>query len=152
MFQHIVFNVNAATLFVVDEIDAVQIQDISVVNEVRAGAVIKAIYIESWITSQSASAAASFTIVVEKIKGGQPDMTFAQSQNLENYPNKANILYTTQGLIGANINNAVPILKQWIAIPKGKQRFALGDKLHVNYVSITNGISICGVTIYKEYY
>ncbi len=148
-----VFSVAAAGLTEIVEINSTSVQSVANANDVRSGSVIKAVYIEAWIHSGNDVSAATFTITVEKRKGGQPTMTPAQSLNLMAYPNKANILYTTQGIIGAgNTTNPVPILKQWVAIPKGKQRFAMEDELVVNYHSISVGISVCGVTIYKEYY
>ncbi len=150
--HHSPTSVAASAILVLDEINAVALSAVTNANDVRAGSVLKAISIEIWMLANSATTHASFTISVEKTKGGQPDMTFAQSIALMAYPNKANILYTTQGFIGEENNNAVPLLKQWIAIPKGKQRFALGDQLRVNISSITTGVQFCGLTIYKEYY
>ncbi len=134
------------------EADSVAVPDVANANDVRAGSVIKAIFVELWVLAASSANPASIQINVEKTKGGQPTMTVAQSNALNDYPNKANILYTTQGIIGDDTNNAVPFIRQWIAIPKGKQRFALGDQLRVNIVALTVGLSNCGVSIYKEYY
>ncbi len=152
LFQHTPVNVAAAAILTNIEADSVQLPTVANANDVRAGSVIKAISLEYWISSLTTSSA-SFVITIEKAKGGQPLMTVAQAVNLNTYPNKANILYTTQGFVGGNINNnSVPLLKQWIAIPKGKQRFALGDQLRTNIHSITQGLSLCGIAIYKEYY
>ncbi len=153
ILNHPVFSVASAAITEIVEINATPVQSVTNANDVRSGAVIKAIYIEAWIHSGNDTSAATFAITVEKRKGGQSPMTVAQSLNMMAYPNKSNILYTTQGIVGAgNTTNPVPILKQWIAIPKGKQRFAFDDELVVNYHSISVGISVCGVTIYKEYY
>ncbi len=151
-FPHSLFSVPVSSVTNNIEVNAVALSAVTNANDVRAGAVVKAIYIELWINADSGSDNATFVITVEKASGGQPNMTFAQAVNLMNYPNKKNILYTTQGLVGNTLNNAVPILKQWIAIPKGKQRFGIGDQLRVNLGAITTGLTVCGMTIYKEYY
>ncbi len=144
--------VASSAVLVLADIDAVALPSVNLPQEVRAGAVVKAISVEIWVLANGAPHG-SFTITVEKAKGGQPDITFAQnSSGLHTYPNKANILYTTQGFIGGEANNAVPLLKQWVAIPKGKQRFALGDQLRINLSSIVQGIQFCGMIVYKEYY
>ncbi len=152
IIHHSIFAVTTGTIVVTKEAVSVDIPDVSAVNEVRTGAVIKAVYIEAWILANSATAHGTFNITVEKSKGGQPDMTFGQSVALNAYVNKANIFYTTQGIIGDESTNPVPILRQWIAIPKGKQRFALGDEIRVNYSATIAGIQVCGITVYKEYF
>ncbi len=149
---HTFFTISAAALVEQVEIESVSLPAVAAANEVRAGSVIKAIYIEYWMSGDSATAQSTFNITVEKTSGGQPTMTFAQAVNLMGYPNKKNVLYTTQGLIGDNTNNAIPIIRQWIAIPKGKQRFGLGDELRVNFAAITGDIRLCGISIYKEYF
>ncbi len=133
-------------------INAVPLPGVTNANDVRAGSVIKAVYLEYWITSDSSTVFGTFNITVEKKGQGATAMSFGQSVNLMAYPNKKNILYTTQGIIGKDVNNAVPILKQWIAIPKGKQRFGNDDELVVNFSAITQTQNVCGIAIYKEYY
>lgn len=118
--------------------------------EVAEGSIVKAVYCEFWITGDD-TVASSFTITVEKVPGGAQTQSFAQSQALDAYPNKKNILYTTQGLAVPNTGSPVPILRQWIKIPKGKQRFGLGDVLRINFSAIHDGITVCGIVIYKEY-
>ncbi len=120
---------------------------------VREGAVVKAIYIERWLIGDASSGTSSqFTLVIEKKRTAEPDMTHAQSQNLGSYPNKKNILYTTQGVLGSKTDGAqaLPIFRQWIMIPKGKQRFGAGDELLVNIAAVT-AIRNCGIDTYKEY-
>ncbi len=152
IIHHSIFSVTTGTIVVTDEAVSVDVPDVTAANEVRSGAVIKAIYIEAWILSNSGTVKGTFNITVEKSKGGQPDMTFGQSVALNAYPNKANIFYTTQGIIGDESTNPVPILRQWIAIPKGKQRMAFGDKIKVNYSATITGIQVCGISVYKEYF
>ncbi len=134
-------------------IDAVVAPANTKVDDVIEGAVIKAVYIERWILGEGAAAVPSqFTLTVEKLQGGQGFMTFTESQNLASYDNKKNILYTTQGIVGeASVGaSTVPILRTWILIPKGKQRFGLGDELVCNIGFVTSGRR-CGVETYKEY-
>ncbi len=150
--QHSPTSTTAGNVLTLDEANAVALSAVTNANDVRAGCVIKAIYVELWVSSTSGPEPASFNITVEKTKGGQPDMTFVNSQNLMAYPNKANILYCTQGEVGDQTNNFVPLLKQWILIPKGKQRFASGDQFRINIASITEGLVTCGMSTYKEYY
>ncbi len=94
----------------------------------------------------------SFQLTLEKISSNAPDMTHNDSTLLHDYGNKKNILYTTQGLVGDANTNPSPLLRQWFKIPKGKQRFGLGDKLNLNLSSFAENITSCGVIIYKEYY
>jgi len=118
---------------------------------VREGAVVKAVYIEQWLLGDGAATVSQFTLTVEKKRIAEPDMTFSQSQNLGAYPNKKNILYTTQGILGS-IDGAptVPVIRQYIAIPKGKQRFGAGDELVVNIAAIV-ALRRCGMATFKEY-
>ncbi len=121
--------------------------------EVLEGAIVKAVFIELWIVDAGASGStAQFTISVEKVPGNSTLMTFTNSANLSAYPNKKNIFYVTQG-ITTNLNdtNSVPIIRQWISIPKGKQRMGLGDKIVLNIASVTAVLSHCGLSIFKEY-
>ncbi len=137
---------------------AILVQNLAVVsathavsNEVREGSTIKAIYIELWVTSDDAAqgnSQASF----EKRPSGSPALTFAQSQALNSYPNKKNLFEVHRGLIASNVRNPTPFFSKWIAVPKGKQRMGLGDLLVLNLNGIANGVSFCGMALYKEYF
>jgi len=59
-------------------------------------------------------------------------------------------LYTTQGLTSEQNANAVPIIRQWFKIPKGKQRFGLGDQMVLNISAAQEGVENCGMFIFKE--
>ena len=121
---------------------------------VEEGSVVKAVHFELWIFgANGAPANTQFHMNIEKIPSGAPLMTFAQTANLGSYPNKKNILYTTQGVINAfNDNtNSLPLIRNWLLIPKGKQRMGLGDKLVLNFAAISKDIRICGLFTYKEY-
>jgi len=119
-------------------------------DDVVEGSIVKAVYIEIWLMSDDA-ALSTFQLNVEKSSEQMSAMSFAQSILLHNYANKKNVLYSTQGLVGPSTSNPIPVIRTWIKIPKGKQRFGLGDKLKVNISAITNGLKWCGMFVYKEY-
>ncbi len=119
--------------------------------EVRAGAVIKAVFIEIWVRSSELSPGTALLSLV-KTPTNQ-GMTFAEQVGLHTYDNKKNVLYHTQGLTNDTDAQAIPFMRGWFKIPKGKQRFGLGDKLILN-ISSQAAIDnvICGFMTYKEYF
>ncbi len=120
-------------------------------DDVVQGVVIKAFFIELWVLG-SGTNPSSFVVMFEKSPGGQADPTFTEMSTLDSYTNKKNVLYTTQGLIGGNTSNAVPIYRGWLKIPKGKQRFGLNDDFKINIAVLgADSMDFCGVTIYKAY-
>ncbi len=123
-------------------------------KHVLQGAVVKAVFLEYWIMSEGAQPTFG-NATVEKVEGNSDNMTFADAADLFAYNNKKNVLFCTQGLIGDANSNPIPILRQWIKIPKGKQRFGKGDKLNVNITCLNptsgEGIEVCGFATYKEY-
>ncbi len=145
----------ASTLLVHPIVDAVTVATAGANSQdVTEGSVVKAVHIELWCVNNGTETQTSqFDIVVEKLPTSAPDMTFAQISNLGAYPNKKNILYTTQGILGAATSGSpLPMLKFWLLIPKGKQRFGLGDKLVVNIANFgAPTMQRCGLTTYKEY-
>ena len=85
--------------------------------------------------------------------GTAPNATLSDITSMNSYANKKNILYTTQGVLGDTNSNPIPAMRGWFKIPKGKQRFGLGDKLNLNITSLTaDGMENCGIFIYKEYF
>ncbi len=153
--QHTEFNVASASVTNLAEIQAVAVQDVNTATEVIEGSVIKAIYIEMWLLSDT-SDVTSFVLTVEKGPINTIGPNFSQMTTLDAYPNKKNILYTTQGLLGggtgSSTTNPVPVLRQWLKIPKGKQRFGLLDKLIISIACLgSNQLTGCGMTIYKSY-
>lgn len=122
-------------------------------QQVAVGTTVKAIYCEYWVQGE-ATQPTTVNITVEKLESGAANMTFIQSQDLFGYSNKKNIFYTTQGIVGDANSNPIPFLRMWIKIPKGKQRFGLGDSLVVNIACITpdpDGLEVCGMALYKAY-
>lgn len=134
-------------------VNAVVAPAVATTADVIQGAIVKAVYIEVWIGGNTANATSSFNVTVEKRVANAPAMTFTQSVNLQSYPNKKNILYTTQGIIGpvSSGGGTTPIIRDWIKIPKGKQRFGLNDEFVINLSNITNDMIACGIFIFKEY-
>ncbi len=133
-------------------VDAVVAPATAATKEVTEGAVIKAIYVEMWLGSNEAAGSESqFVLTVEKKRDAEPDMTNAQALNLQAYPNKKNILFTSQGIVGSlAVSGAIPIIRNWVMIPKGKQRFGLDDQFLIN-VAAVGALQLCGITTYKEY-
>ncbi len=144
------FVVAASSLTGVNVVDSVAVANKDAPNEVAEGNSVKAVYCEYWtVANQSAN---DFGImVIEKLPGGGTPMTFTQANNLNTYPNKKNILLTFEGLLPPNTQNPIPFVKGWIKIPKGKQRFGLGDRLRINFASSAGGLEICGFVVFKEY-
>ena len=119
--------------------------------DVREGCIITAVYVEMWVTSDD-NAAGTVITTLEKVPSNAPSMTAADSADLNGYQNKNNILYTQMGLIPNNDTYPMVVIRGWFKIPKGKQRFALGDELVLNVHAQSNGISACGTILYKEQY
>ncbi len=133
-------------------VDAVAAPATSTTDEVKQGAVIKAVYLEYWIKSEAAGGThTKFQMLIEKLVAGQVGVTFAQMNNLMAYPNKKNVFYFTQGVLGDTTTNSQPGFREWMLIPKGKQRFGLGDKLAVTLSATGTAIQNCGFSTYKEY-
>ncbi len=123
-------------------------------TQVAEGAIVKACYVEFWVSQDSASVVGSYTVVLSKDPGGNAGMTAANMAALHDYSNKKNILFTAQGLLTPNDGGQIPVLRGWYKIPKGKQRFGLGDTLRVsirNNNATAIDINFCGLSIYKEY-
>ncbi len=129
-----------------------QLAAVSDPQDVVEGSIIKAVHIEHWFKSTAASGSGcKFQLVIEKVIGAQASVTFTQMNSLNLYPNKKNVLFISQGIVGDLNTRTIPIFNDWILIPKGKQRFGLDDELTMT-VSSTNAASrSCGIVVYKEY-
>ncbi len=119
-------------------------------TEVEEGAIVKAVYVEMWL--QNKAALGHSIVILEKTPDGSQGATFTEMGDLFTYTNKKNILFTHEGLTSDDaIGNPLPVIRQWFKIPKGKQRFGLGDRL---VLTISNPSSVdlnrCGMFIYKE--
>ncbi len=143
--------ITAGAVLVEDIIITQEPNVINAANECREGAVVKAIYIERWIRTGD-TAPGSFVAIVVKNPGNSPDPTAGNMGALHDFANKKNILYTTQGLSNDQDADATPFLRNWIKIPKGKQRFGAGDKLQLVIFAQALDQIVCGFTTYKEYF
>ncbi len=129
---------------------AVDTEDSSVPAEVNVGAVVKAVYVELWLTADDAQQS-SATLSLEKVPRLTDLQIFGESQAVHDYFNKNNIFYITQGLIPPTLNSGIPFLRGWFKIPKGKQRMDKESAIILNISAISNGLQVCGVFIYKSY-
>ncbi len=122
-------------------------------NHVAEGANVKACYVEIWLSQDSATIVGSYTIVLYKNPGGNATISTTNMAALHDYDNKKNIFFTGQGLLTPNDGGQVPAMRGWYKIPKGKQRFGLGDSMSVairNNNATALDINFCGVIVYKE--
>ncbi len=121
---------------------------------VEEGAIVKACYVEFWVSQDSASVVGSYTVILYKDPGGNNSINTGQMAAMHDYDNKKNILFSAQGLLTPNDGGQVPVLRSWYKIPKGKQRMGLGDQVKVairNNNATAIDINFCGLVIYKEY-
>ncbi len=122
-------------------------------SSIAEGAIVKAVYVELWLLNSAANLG-SFTMILYKNPGGSNTATSADMAALHDWDNKKNILYTTQGITPSGGAAGFPMMayKNWIKIPKGKQRFGLNDKLILAMRNnTTDDLNFCGVAIFKEY-
>ncbi len=131
-------------------INSLPVDQVDAVAEVVEGSVIKAVYVEFWVRG-SATAAASGQVIVWKGSSDTSDPSTTDLAALGDWDNKKNILFTSMGLYNDVDADAIPVLRQWIKIPKSKQRFGLGDKLKLSILATGQGINHCGFFTYKEY-
>lgn len=132
-------------------VEGVNVADANLVYEVSEGSVIKAVFVEVWI--ENSANTGSFVVTLYKQTTGAALMTYAQSIALGTYAGKKNVLFVSQGLPpNDGVGQPIPVLRQWMKIPKGKSRFGLGDTLRL---TVTNAggddLDYCGFATYKEY-
>ncbi len=145
------YNVASATVTTHNVVVGKNVQDTDQNFEVTQGSLVKAVFIEMWLLSDT-TVVGSFVVMVERASGGQNVPTFTNMTTLDAYPNKKNVLFVSQGLLGENDANPTPVLRQWIKIPKGKQRIGLDDSIRVNIAAIGSAqISGCEFEVYKSY-
>ncbi len=131
-------------------VSAVAVDQKNDTDEVVEGSIIKAVYLELWLTGDDATAS-SQVFTVEKLSGNFTAMAVGEAAALGDYVNKKNIFFTSQGLLGPNTQVPIPVIRQWIKIPKSKQRFGLGDHLVFNLSAGLDGVTLCGMCVYKSY-
>ncbi len=124
----------------------------SLTSDVIEGAVIKAVYIELWFKGNAvAGTEDKFQMAIEKIPAGAAPLSFTDMNNMQTYQNKKNVFYFTQGVTGDLTTQAIPVFRQWMLIPKGKQRFGFDDDLTVSISTTGASANTCGFATYKEY-
>ncbi len=116
--------------------------------DVEEGAIVKAIFVEFWLSGVTADKTGTWALM--KRPGNALNPTFTNMNNLGSYANKKNILLSGQGLMPTG-GNIVPVIRQWVLIPKGKQRFGLGDHLTIVFAATGTNVNICGMVTFKEY-
>ncbi len=134
-------------------VEAIEAQSTSP-EKIEEGAAVKAVYVELWLGNASSTVVGSYTCVVYKNPGGGSPANSTNLAALHDYANKKNILYTSQALVPPTDGGQVMVLKQWIKIPKGKQRFGLKDRIDLvirNNNSTAIDVNACGLAIFKEY-
>ncbi len=153
--KHYVSHTRAATVtgttLALVIVDAVSVSAVgAATNQVEEGSIVKAVYVENWYVADQ-DAMGSCTMILEKVPAGQDPATTTQMANLGAYPNKKNVLQVHQGLTPGQNQNPMPFFMNWYKIPKGKQRFGLGDRLVLSQVAVSGGMETCGFFTYKEY-
>ncbi len=134
-------------------VDAIEGQS-TVPGAVQEGAVVKAVYIEFWLGQASATIVGSYTLIVYKNPGSGHGVTAGEMAALHDYTNKKNIFFSSQALSPPTDGGLIPVIKGWVKIPKGKQRFGLADRLSIgirNNTASAIDINYCGIAIFKEY-
>ncbi len=132
-------------------VDSVQLQDVNTVTEVQEGALVKAIFIELWL--QNTSSLGFEITVFSKTNDATDGPSHAEMLALDTYVQKKNILFTHEGLSSNDaVGNPIAVFRAWLKIPKGKQRFGLGDRFIISISNPSaNTLNYCGQCIYKEY-
>ncbi len=118
-------------------------------SEVREGAIVKAVFVEMWVRTNDTAAGTALVTLSKNDQLNTP--TFAEVVALDAWNNKKNVFYHTQGLTNDQDSTATPFIRQWFKIPKGKQRFGLGDRLILTIAAQALDQNICGFMTYKEY-
>ncbi len=134
-----------------DIIRSVESTTANLVDEVSEGSLVKAVFVELWLLN--AGNDGSHVVTLSKQEGNASGPTFAQMNALGTYPLKKNIFFTHQGLDpNDGITGPVRVMFDWYKIPKGKQRFGLGDQFHLTIANNSlQDLFYCGFFTYKEY-
>ncbi len=135
-------------------VDAVVAPATSNAFDVEEGSLVKAIWVEHWLLGNGAAGTnTQFTLIVEKCPSNIASATAAEMANLGAYTNKKNIMFSSQGVIGSGKDgqSAIPIIRNWLKIPKGKQRMGLSDRIVLTILATGTILQDCGIQTYKEY-
>lgn len=121
-------------------------------NHVREGSAVKAIYFEYWLINGASTSQSGFVFAVYKSPGNGFAASAANMAALHDWTNKKNILFTSQGLWPKSDQNPVNVIRQWVKIPKGKQRMGLNDTIKVAIFNAgVDDLARCGFATYKSY-
>ncbi len=124
----------------------------NLVHEVREGSIIKAVYVEAWLRTQSTSPG-SYIMCLSKNPGTGSTFTTTQLAAMGSAENKKNVFFFSQALTNDQDADAIPVMRGWYKIPKSKQRFGLGDRLILTiFAQGALDLTHCGFQIYKEYF
>ncbi len=147
------FDIALGTSTTIEIVDVVAAPVNTTREKCSEGSLIKAIHYEYWIVANGAvGITTNFVMTIEKLPSALADPTFADMLNLGGYKNKKNILYTTQGIVSSDsVAQPIPIIRDWLKIPKGKQRMGQGDRMVVTFATVEQLMSVCGIVTYKEY-
>jgi len=149
--QHDNSSIASASKRTINVVKAVGQAAVSNTEDVVEGSVIKAIFVELWVKSNSSAGTDNkFQLAIEKLPAGATAMTFAQMNTLMGYPNKKNVFFFSQGVLGDLTTQSIPVVRQWFLVPKGKQRFGLDDKFVVTVSATGAALDSCGFSTYKE--
>ena len=119
-------------------------------TEIGQGTIIKAVFLEYWLLGDGQQPT-TMTAMIEKTVNNSNGITTGAAAILHTYINKKNLFEIHQGIIGDANSNPIPIFRGWVKIPKGKQRFGIGDGLVFSIRGITETTNVCGFAIYKAY-
>ncbi len=132
-------------------VDAVESTIANSATEVVEGSIVKAVFVELWL--ENTGNLGESIVALTKVPEFGTGPSFANMAALFTYSNKKNVLYVTQGLTSNDgVSQPTNIIRNWFKIPKGKQRFGLGDRLILT-ISNTSAqdLNRCGFATYKEY-
>jgi len=135
-----------------DLIVAAVAPDFTIADEVRLGAIVKAIHCEMWFRGSDAGAGSTYVAVICKHMDDSSNPSAGDMAALNVWNNKNNILWTGMGLINADDSVATPVNNFWLKIPKGKQKFNRGDTLKLHLFAQSGTVERCGAYIFKEYF
>ncbi len=151
IIQQPVQTVTTSGTFLIEIAEALANNVSALPSDIDEGSLIKAVYVELWIISD-AMTTGSTNVVLYKDPGGANPLPFSNAGTaLNQWTNKKNIFNMFQGIVGDQNTNTVPVFRGWYKIPKGKQRFGLGDKLTLAVSALSANIEVCGFMLFKEY-
>lgn len=117
--------------------------------DIEEGNLVKAVYLEFWVKADNPN----FTVNAAWMKrpAGVAGPSFAQLGNMGTYPNKKNVFEFHQGLAPSG-DQTLAMFRGWYKIPKGKQRFGLGDVMSLIFSFTGSAGDVCGFATFKTYF